>query len=54
MQILDDCIFCGVCANQCPEGAIYEGEDRYHIDEDKCINCGICETVCPLTNIVSD
>ena len=31
--ITDECINCGVCEPECPNGAISEGEDFYEIDD---------------------
>ena len=45
-KINDNCISCGVCAAECPVGAISEG-DIYKIDADTCIDCGSCADVCP-------
>lgn len=47
-KILDDCIKCGACADECPVNAISEGDDKYIIDEDTCISCGACAGVCPV------
>ena len=33
--ISDDCIACGTCIDECPVGAISEG-DIYHIDPETC------------------
>lgn len=44
--ISDDCIACGTCIDECPVGAISEG-DIYKIDADACIDCGACAEVCP-------
>ena len=30
--ITDECIACGSCEGECPEGAIFEGEEKYFID----------------------
>ena len=42
----EDCIACGTCIDECPVGAISEG-DRYSIDPDVCTECGTCAGVCP-------
>ena len=44
--ISDDCIACGTCIDECPVGAISEG-DKYSIDADACTECGTCASVCP-------
>ena len=36
--ISDDCIACGTCIDECPVGAISEG-DKYSIDPDACTEC---------------
>lgn len=43
-KILEFCVKCGGCEDVCPNGAIYEGENRYHIDAEKCTDCGLCLT----------
>ena len=47
-KISDDCISCGACAENCPVGAITEGDGKYEIDADKCIDCGSCAENCPV------
>ena len=47
-QISDDCISCGVCASNCPVGAISEGDGKFVIDADTCIACGSCADTCPV------
>ena len=44
--ISDDCIACGTCIDECPVGAISEG-DKYSIDPDACTECGTCADACP-------
>jgi len=51
-KITDDCIMCGSCEPECPEGAISEGEDTYVIDAAKCTDCGNCQEVCPSDAII--
>ncbi len=45
-KISTDCIACGTCIDECPMGAISEGE-IYSIDPDVCTECGTCADVCP-------
>jgi ferredoxin len=42
----NDCIACGTCIDECPVGAISEG-DIYKIDPEMCTDCGTCADVCP-------
>lgn len=44
--ISNDCVACGTCIDQCPAGAINEGE-IYSIDPDMCLDCGTCADACP-------
>ena len=44
--ISDDCVACGTCIDECPVGAISEGE-KYSIDPDQCTECGTCADACP-------
>ncbi|MHA1664760.1 MAG: NADH-ubiquinone oxidoreductase-F iron-sulfur binding region domain-containing protein [Candidatus Njordarchaeales archaeon] len=44
----DKCVSCGLCAMNCPAGAISKVEGgKYKIDQSKCIKCGTCFVVCP-------
>jgi NAD-dependent dihydropyrimidine dehydrogenase PreA subunit len=45
--ITDDCIQCGACEAECPDGAIAEVNGLYVIDAAKCQDCGACESACP-------
>mgnify|MGYP000138870535 FL=1 len=45
-KISDDCVACGTCIGECPQGAISEG-DIYKIDPSLCIDCGTCADACP-------
>ena len=44
--ISDDCIACGTCIDECPVGAISEG-DKYSIDPEMCTDRGTCADACP-------
>ncbi|OGN89553.1 MAG: 4Fe-4S ferredoxin [Chloroflexi bacterium RBG_13_46_14] len=53
-KITDECISCGACETECPNGAISEGETIYVIDPDKCTECvgaadaSKCADICPV------
>lgn len=47
-KITNDCIACGSCADECPVGAITEGDGKYEINESECLGCGSCADVCPV------
>ncbi|MCY6957457.1 NADH-quinone oxidoreductase subunit NuoF [Clostridium brassicae] len=51
----DVCKRCGMCAKNCPSGAIMgkKGE-AYKIDKDKCIKCGSCMNDCLFNAIVKE
>lgn len=49
--ITDKCIACGTCKDECPVGAISEG-DIYVIDANSCIDCGACAAACPSEAII--
>ena len=52
-KITDSCVACGSCIDECPVGAITEG-DIYVIDADACVGCGTCAGACPNEAIVED
>lgn len=45
--ISDACISCGSCVDECPAGAIVEGDGKYEIDAGACLDCGSCSDACP-------
>ena len=47
----DDCIQCGACESECPQGAISTDGNTYMIDPAKCEDCGDCVNVCPSGSI---
>ncbi|TDA67209.1 MAG: 4Fe-4S dicluster domain-containing protein [Clostridia bacterium] len=46
-RITEECLACGICMDECPNGAISEGDDIYVINPDVCDDCGTCTDVCP-------
>jgi ferredoxin len=62
--ITDECINCGVCEPECPNGAIDDGEgeglDFYYIDPELCTECvgfhgeEACQEVCPVDCCIPD
>ncbi len=60
LMIIDDCTSCGICADECPNEAISEGDDIYVINPDLCTECvGFydepqCVDVCPMGAIIPD
>jgi len=52
--ITDECINCDVCEPECPNGAIYQGQEIYEIDPNLCTECvghfntPQCQEVCPV------
>ena len=45
----ENCVKCGVCAQQCPVGAI-PLDDPSRTNSDLCINCMRCVQVCPVSS----
>lgn len=60
LMITDECINCDVCEPECPNGAIYQGEEIYQIDPNLCTECvghfnnPQCQDVCPVACIPHD
>jgi ferredoxin len=54
LTITSQCINCDVCEPECPNQAIYFGQEIYEIDTDKCTECvghfdePQCVQVCPV------
>ena len=54
LMITDICINCDVCEPECPNGAIFQGEEIYEIDPALCTECvghfdtPQCIEVCPV------
>ena len=57
LLITDECINCDVCVPECPNEAIYMGEEIYEIDGDLCTECvghfdtPQCVEVCPVDSV---
>ena len=60
LLITDECINCDVCEPECPNEAIYMGDEIYEIDHSKCTECvghydePQCVEVCPVDCIPKD
>ncbi len=60
LMITDECINCAVCEPECPNGAIFEGDEIYEINPDMCTECvghfdePQCRKVCPVDCIPDD
>ncbi|MCR5792152.1 MAG: 4Fe-4S binding protein [Lachnospiraceae bacterium] len=46
---LDECVFCGLCAKNCPASAIEvdRAAKSWKLNEEACVGCGLCKTKCP-------
>jgi len=58
--ITDECINCDVCEPECPNEAIFQGDEIYEIDPSLCTECvghyetSQCVDVCPVDCILVD
>lgn len=54
LKITEECINCDVCEPECPNQAIYQGEEIYEIDPNLCTECvghfdePQCVIICPV------
>jgi ferredoxin len=60
LKILDTCINCDVCLPECPNEAIFMGDEVFEIIPEKCTECfghfetSQCIEVCPVDCIIQD
>ncbi len=60
LLITDECINCDVCEPECPNDAIYQGDEIYEIKGSLCTECvghyevSQCIEVCPVDCILID
>ncbi len=60
LHITDECINCDVCEPECPNEAIFQGDEIYEIDPELCTECighydePQCVQVCPVDCIPAD
>jgi ferredoxin len=58
LMITDECINCDVCEPECPNDAIYQGDEIYEINPALCTECvghfedSQCIEVCPVECIL--
>jgi ferredoxin len=54
LKITEECINCGACEPECPNGSISQSDELYVIDAAKCTECKgqhdapACAAVCPV------
>jgi ferredoxin len=60
LTITDECINCDVCEPECPNDAIFQGDEIYEIKPELCTECvghydsSQCVEVCPVDCIITD
>ncbi|UQY80256.1 YfhL family 4Fe-4S dicluster ferredoxin [Candidatus Hepatincola sp. Av] len=60
LKITTDCTNCSACEPECPNSAIYLGDEIYEINPDLCTECigaydeSQCVAVCPADCILQD
>lgn len=60
LKITQECINCDVCEPACPNEAIYQGPEIFHIDPKLCTECvghydePQCQLLCPVDCIPLD
>jgi ferredoxin len=58
LKITEECISCGACEFECPNNAIFYGDEHYEVASNKCTECAEfahdskCKKVCPVDCIV--
>ena len=58
MKIMEDCINCGACEEECPNDAIDEGDDTYLVNPELCTECvgahdePKCIELCPIDDCI--
>lgn len=55
-NVIEDCIFCGLCERRCPTGAlkVEKARSSWSIARLQCIQCGYCVEVCPKKCLLMD
>ncbi len=54
IKITKECLACGTCADECPVGAIFEGDDIFQVNGDECTECASCLEACPTGAIIEE
>lgn len=58
LMITDECINCDVCEPECPNEAIFLGEEHYQIRPGRCTECvgsydePQCQKLCPISECI--